>query len=96
MYCNTNQFPELPFCGTYSKLHGSRGLSKHYHLRFDTKLVNGVCAILRIPCSCVACELMLDKPCISGIPPDKQERYKPGTKCTYWSVLGPFNNWNII
>ena len=21
IYCNTNQFPELPFCGTHSKPH---------------------------------------------------------------------------
>ena len=39
---------------------------------------------------------MLDKPCISGIPSDKQERYKPVTNCTYWSVLGTIENWNII
>ena len=39
---------------------------------------------------------MLDKPWISGIPSEKQERYKPVTKCTYWKVLGAFNNWNII
>ena len=26
----------------------------------------------------------------------KKERYKPVTKCTYWPVLGSFNNWNII
>ena len=39
---------------------------------------------------------MLDKPWISGIPSEKQERYKPVTKCTYWLVLGAFNNWNII
>ena len=39
---------------------------------------------------------MLDKPWISGISSDKQERYKPVTKCTYWPVLGAFNNWKII
>ena len=39
---------------------------------------------------------MLDKPWISGIPPDEKECYKPVTKCTYWPVLGSFNNWNII
>ena len=44
-YCNTNQRPVLPFCGTHSKPHGARGLSKHYHLRFDPKIVNDVCAI---------------------------------------------------
>ena len=48
MYCNTNQFPALPFCGPYSKPHVARGLSKHYHLRFDPKLGNGVCEIFRI------------------------------------------------
>ena len=39
---------------------------------------------------------MLDKPWISGLPSEKQERYKPVTKCTYWALLGEFNNWNII
>ena len=42
MYCNTNQFPELSFCGPYSKPHGARGLSNNYHLRFDPKLGNGI------------------------------------------------------
>ena len=55
MYCNTNQFPALPFCGPHYKPHNASGLSKHYHLRFDTKLGNGICAIFRIPCVCVAC-----------------------------------------
>ena len=41
MYCNTNQFPVLHFCGPHSKPHGARGLNKHYHLRFDTKLAMG-------------------------------------------------------
>ena len=66
------------------------------HLIFDTKLSNGVCAIRRIPCACVACISMLEKPWISGIPSYEQEIYKPVTKCTYWPVLGYFNNWNII
>ena len=26
MYCNTNQFSTLPFCGPHSKPHGARGL----------------------------------------------------------------------
>ena len=56
----------------------------------------GVCEIRRIPCACVACTSMLDKPWISGIPSDKQDCYKPVTNCTYWPVLGAFNNWNII
>ena len=39
---------------------------------------------------------MLYKPWISGISSDKQERYKPVTKCTYFPVLGSFNNCKII
>ena len=55
IYDNTNKFPELSFSGPHSKPHGARGLSKHYHLRFDPKLGMGICAICRIPCACVAC-----------------------------------------
>ena len=67
IYCNTNQFPALPFCGPHYKPHGARGLGKHYHLRFDPKLAMVECAICCIPCACVACTSMLDKPWISGI-----------------------------
>ena len=70
IYCNTNKFPSLPFCGPHSKPHGTRGMSKHYHLCFDIKLGHGVCAILCIPCACVVCTSMLDKPWIYGIPSD--------------------------
>ena len=35
VYWNTNQFPELSFAGPHSKPHGTKVLSKHYHLRFD-------------------------------------------------------------
>ena len=55
MYCNTNQFPDLLFCGPHSKPHGARSFIKHYHLRFDPKLGMGICEIRRIPCACVAC-----------------------------------------
>ena len=68
MYCNTNRFTELPFCGPHSKPHSARGLSKHYHLRFDPKLGNVVCEIFRIPCDCVSCTSMIEKPWIYGIP----------------------------
>ena len=72
MYCKTNQFPELPFCGPHSKPNGARGLSKHYNLRFDPKLGNIICEIIRIPCACVACTSMLDKLGVSGIPQDEK------------------------
>ena len=96
MYCNTNQLTELPFCGTHYKPHGAMGLSKHYHFHLDTKLVNVACAIRFIPFACVAFTSMIDKPWIYGIPSDKQDRYKPIINCTDWTVLGSFNNWNMI
>ena len=39
---------------------------------------------------------MLDKPLIPGLPPKQQPQYQHVTDCTYWPVLGSFNNWNII
>ena len=67
MYCNTNQFPASSFCGPYLKPHGARGLSKHYHLHFDKKIGMGIYSIFHIPCACVVCTSMLDKPWISVI-----------------------------
>ena len=95
-YCDTNQFPALPFCGSNPKPYGSRGLGKHYHLPFDPNLGHVICAILRIPCACVSCTSMLDQPWISGVPSTKQAHYQPVINCTYWPVLVPYNNWNII
>ena len=68
IYFDINQFPALPFCGSHSNPWGSKGLSKHYHLRFDPKLGHGICMILRIPCACVSCSTILDQPWIYGIP----------------------------
>ena len=62
MYCDTNQFPVLPFCGPHPKPHGARGLSKYYNLRFDIRLGHGICAIFHIPCECVVCTSILDQP----------------------------------
>ena len=72
------------------------GVGKHYHLRFDTNLGHGICVICRIPCACVVCTSMLDKPWISGIQSTKQERYQPVINCTYWKFLGPYKNWTTI
>ena len=95
-YFNTNQLPALPLCGQHSKPHGARGLIKHYSFRFDPKIGNGICAIHRISCACVACTSMLDKPWVSGISLYEQEHYKPVTKCTQWPVLVSFINWSTI
>ena len=96
MYCDTNQFLALLLCGSYPKPHRTRGLGKHYHVLFDTNIGHGICAILRIPCACVACTSILDQPWISGVQSTKQARYQPVINCTYWTVLGLYNNCNII
>ena len=67
IYCDTNQLPASTFCGPHKNPHVERGLSKHYHLRFDPKLGHGICAIRRIPCTRVGCTLMIDQPYIYGI-----------------------------
>ena len=68
IYCDTNQFPALTFFGPHPKPCDARGLSMHYNLIFDQKLVHGICTIRHIPCACVACTSMLDQPWIYGIP----------------------------
>ena len=45
IYCATNQFPELKFLCPNNKKHGVRGLGNNYHMRFDTKLWHGTCAV---------------------------------------------------
>ena len=66
IYCDTNQLPQLTFCGSHTNPHGERGLGKHYHIRFDPNLVHHICTIIRITCACVACTSMLDQPWIYG------------------------------
>ena len=96
MYCDTNQLPTFTFCGSHPKPHRERGLGKNYHLSFDPNICHGICAIHRIPCACVVCTPMLNKPCTLGIQSIKQARYQPVINCTYWRVLRPYDNWTII
>ena len=79
-----------------SKSSWSKGGGKHYHLRFDPNIGHGICVIWRIPCVCVSCTSMLDKPWISGVQSTKKARYQPVINCTYWPVMCPYKNWNII
>ena len=96
MYCDTNQFPALPFCVPHPKTHQARGLIKNYHLCFYPKLGNGICEILCIPCACVSSISMLEQPWISGLQSTKHARYQPVINFTYWPVLVPYNNCKII
>ena len=98
MYCDNSQFPTLTFCGFHTKPHETRGLGKQESIIYVLiqNLDHGICAISRIPCACVACTSMLDKPSISSIQSTKQARYQPVTNCTYWPVLGSYKNWTTI
>ena len=96
MYCDTNQLPALPFCGPHPKPHKARETTNHYHLRFDTKLGHGIFEIIHTPFACVGFTSVLEKPWISGIPSNKQELCEPITNCTYWPVMGSYNNFNVI
>ena len=53
MIFNSTHFPALTFFVQYTKPHVVRGLSKHYVFHLETKLVQGICVILFIPCACV-------------------------------------------
>ena len=96
MYCVTNQFPGLKFLGPYKKIHVVHGLGKHYHTHFDTKLGHGRYSIYHIPCACTFSTSIIDQTWISGFPEQKQLHYPPIQDCTYWPVLGSFNNQKIL
>ena len=96
IFLNTTHFPSLPFCGPQTKPHGVRELSKHYHIIFDTTLGHGICTICQMPCACIECTSMLDKPSIPYLSPQQQPHYQPIKDFTYWPVLVSFNSWNIM
>ena len=90
--------PSFHHCNfvVHAKSYVSRGLINHHDIKFNTKLVHVICTILQIPCACYECKYMLDKPWVSGSPPQQQMRYQKVHDYTYWQLLGCFNNWNII
>ena len=96
MFFNKTQFPSLPFCCPHTKPHGVRGLSKHYHMRFDPKLVHDICAIRCISCACAECASMLYKPWIPVLAPKPKPRYQSVTNFSDWPALFFFNNCNIV
>ena len=96
MFCNTIFFPSLTFCGLHTKKHGVKGSSKHYHMRFNTKIGHVICEICRTTCACDECKYILDKSWINILKPKQQPRYQPVTDYNYRTVLGYPNNQNII
>ena len=90
----TTQFIAIQFYGAHVKPHVVRGLSKNYHLRLYPKLGLGKFAIRQIHCACVACANILDKAWDPGVSHSQKPCYQPVVDCTYWPMLGSFNNWN--
>ena len=82
--------------GPNNKSHAVCGIGNHSHMRFDPKLVHGTCLVCLIPCACPPCTSMIGQPWYPGMSAHKQLRYQPVKYCTYWTVLGSFNNWDII
>ena len=65
MNCFVDMFHKLP----QNKKHRTNhyvvsGFLLHFHLQFDTKLVQGECEIRRIPCACNTCTYKLGFPLI--------------------------------
>ena len=96
MYCPTNQFTKFQVLRPHNKTHGLRGLGNYYHMRFDPKLGHVTCAIRCIPCDFTLCTPFLDQPYIPGMTSWQQPSYPYVKDCTYWHVLGYFNNWDIL
>ena len=97
MYCATNQFTELSCCGPHNKPPGVRGLGKHYHIHFNPKLGHGTCEINHIPFYvCNQCTYMIDQSWTPSVSENQQQLYQPAKDCTYWPILGYYNNCNII
>ena len=48
-FCNTNQFPSLPFGGPHTKPHGVKGFINHHHMKFYPEMVHDIIVIRRIP-----------------------------------------------
>ena len=96
MSCAKTQFPEFSFCGPHTKPHGVRLLSKHYRLQLYPKFGHGKCATRKIPCACISLTTILEKPWDYKVDHRKHLYCQPVVGCTYWTLVGSFNNCNII
>ena len=70
---------------------------KHfYHIRCNTDLDKGFCAMRRIPCACTGCVEQLYKLWLPNLDKTLQPRYviKPET-CKYSSILHGYNKWYL-
>ena len=63
---------------------------------FDPKLGHRTYSANFIPCDCISCTHSLDQHRVIGLPEHQQLQYQPIKYCTYWPVLGSFNNWNNL
>ena len=87
MCFTTKQFSILSFFVPKNKLHGSRGLGKHYHMFFFPKLGHGTCSRSNITYACNQFTSTLEKSWTSIVPQHQQPRYQPVKKLTWWPML---------
>ena len=73
----------MPFCGPHPNPHGARGLSKHYHLHFDQKMVTAYVKFSAYHVHVLHVQKIIDQTLIFDIPSEKQAHYQPVTKFTY-------------
>ena len=64
------------------------GWVRIYNLLLNTKIGMGVCVICLIPCACVACTSMLDKPWIL----DTKKKYKRAINLSPSALIGHYYN----
>ena len=82
----------MQFLGPHNKPHGVRRLCNSYHMRFDKKLGHGTSAMHSTSCAFPPCTYIIDQPWDTDITEQQQPSYKNIKDCTYWTVLGSFNN----
>ena len=71
-------------------------MKQFYHIRCNTYLDEGFCAMQRIPCACTGCVEKLYNPWLPNLDKTLQPRYaiEPET-CKYSSILCDYNIWYI-
>ena len=96
VYLSTNQIPELQFLVPHNKPHGVGGLGKNYPTSFYRKLGHEIYAIHFILYDCNSFNSILYQPWVTSVTYKQQPHNQPVKNCTYWPVLGYFNNWNNL
>ena len=72
------------------------GLEKHYNRHFDPKLTQGICEVLRIPCSCIYCTSLLEKSWSPGVLHAEKTQISACFRLNILNCVTLFQKWSII